>query len=245
MLWYTDFCVSMMISFAVIGVITYDRPWRYFSRFLLSWSIALLLRITTVATTSVPDPRLDCEFITGNPFTSADLSSKTYTIVDAVYSGHTTVYATCFMSLVSFHRRNIYGRLFAFVAFCLALSGSIIIVANRAHYTIDVLIAWYISAGSWYFVGYFWNLHVTRKGRFLSIEFPLGVGRHHLDDSEDLVNRRLFNLGLDKNGKPFDYSTLLSDSDKQASPSSTISVMARTIPDSTVSIIEHKDHQNQ
>ncbi|OMJ11949.1 Phosphatidylinositol:ceramide inositolphosphotransferase [Smittium culicis] len=235
MLWYTDFCVTLMIIFAVLNLLIYDRPWRYFCRFLLAWSIALILRITTVATTSVPDPRLDCEFITGNPFTSVAL----HRCGDAIYSGHSTVYAICFMSLVSFSPRNIYGRIATILVGGFALSGSIIIVANRAHYTIDVLIAWYISIGSWYFVGYFWYWHVTKKGRFTSIEFPFGIGKHHVNDSELTVQNRLISLGLDSDGNRVDYANIISNFNHEKNKHNQGSPSAESSADRTVSIINH------
>ncbi|PVU96088.1 hypothetical protein BB561_001404 [Smittium simulii] len=118
LLWYTDFSVNMMIGLAVINLLFYPRPWRFFARFLLSWTIALILRITTVATTSVPDPRLDCEFVTGNVFTSVSL----HRCGDAIYSGHTIVYATCFMTFVSFSPDNWAGRIGKLIAFCRLLA---------------------------------------------------------------------------------------------------------------------------
>ncbi|PVU98360.1 hypothetical protein BB559_001643 [Furculomyces boomerangus] len=214
MLWFTDLCVTVMIVLAVFNFLIYDRPWRFLSRFLLSWSVALVLRITTVATTSVPDPRLDCEFITGNVFTSVSL----HRCGDAVYSGHTTVYAICFLTWFSFAPKNLFGRISTFLIGCLAIAGSVIIIANRAHYTIDVLLAWYISVGAWYSVAWVWFWQITKKGRLLALEFPLGVGRKHMSDSDNIVLDRLYHLGLDKKGNHVKYSSLLADKHFEMSP---------------------------
>lgn len=45
--------------------------------------------------------------------------------------------------------------------------GAAIIIANRAHYTIDVLIAIYIGIGVWYVFGYFWNERVVKPGIYM------------------------------------------------------------------------------
>ncbi|KAJ1673271.1 hypothetical protein EV182_005564 [Spiromyces aspiralis] len=204
-LWLTDLFDILMFIPTILLIICHQRPWRVISRTLLSWALASLIRITTVAITSVPDPRPDCEYVVGNVFTHFTL----HRCGDAIYSGHTLIYIICGMVWASFSPRRWPWRLACFLVWCGAIAGSLIVLGNRAHYSIDVLLAWYIASGSWYVVAWFWYWQVTKKGRLLKIEFPMGVGRHSERDSNDLVHRRRLELGLDENGKPFDVTQLL------------------------------------
>ncbi|KAJ1901649.1 hypothetical protein LPJ66_000617 [Kickxella alabastrina] len=199
-LWMTDmFDVLMFIPTGAL-VIWHERPWRVVSRLLLAWGLAALIKITTMAITSVPDPRPTCEYVVGNVFTTFTM----HRCGDAIYSGHTLIFVICAMVWSSFAPRNWIGRLLTAFAWALCLAGSLIVIANRAHYTIDVLLAWYIGPGAWYTVAWFWYWHVTRKGRLLKIEFPVEVGRHKNADSDELCQRRRMELGLLPDGTPFD-----------------------------------------
>ncbi|KAJ2114477.1 hypothetical protein GGH17_006250, partial [Coemansia sp. RSA 788] len=112
---------------------------------------------------------------------------------------------------------NIVGRVLTTCAWALCVAGSLIVIANRAHYTIDVLLAWYIAPGAWYTVAWFWYWQVTKKGRLLRIEFPVEVGRHRDADSREMCQRRRVQLGLTSDGVPYDpvamYLNALQDSE--------------------------------
>ncbi|KAJ1916625.1 hypothetical protein H4219_003690 [Mycoemilia scoparia] len=204
-LWLTDLFDILMFIPTVLLIITHPRPWRVISRTLLAWGLASLVRITTVAITSVPDPRPGCEYVEGNVFTHFTL----HRCGDAIYSGHTLIYIICGMVWASFSPRKWLWRGVCFLIWCGAIAGSVIVLANRAHYSIDVLLAWYIGCGCWYLVAWFWYWQVTKKGRLLLIEFPMGVGRHRESDTENMVRKRRLEIGLDENGKPFDVAKLL------------------------------------
>ncbi|OMH80237.1 Phosphatidylinositol:ceramide inositolphosphotransferase [Zancudomyces culisetae] len=189
----TDAFVTLTIVISVLLLLVYERPYRFLGRFLLAWGLSLLLRITTIGTTSLPDPRSTCEYITGNIFTEVAL----HRCGDLIFSGHTIIYATNFMACFSFSPRNILGKIITLLVFGVAISGSIIVLANRAHYTVDVLLAWYISIGSWYIVAWVWYWQITVKKRFLIIEYPMGLGRHRSSEKDAIVQRRIKRLELD------------------------------------------------
>lgn len=199
-LWMTDMFDALIFFPTVLLVLSHQRPWRVVSRLLLAWGMASLIRITTVAITSVPDPRPTCEYVTGNVFTTFAL----HRCGDAIYSGHTLIFVICSMAWASFAPKNWLGRGLTACAFALSIAGSLIIIANRSHYTIDVLLAWYIAPGAWYTVAWFWYWHITKKGRLLRIEFPVEVGRHRDEDSEEMCLRRRLELGLLPDGTPYD-----------------------------------------
>ncbi|KAJ2449589.1 hypothetical protein GGI03_007070 [Coemansia sp. RSA 2337] len=196
----TDMFDALMFVPTAALIITHDRPWRVVSRLLLSWGLASIIRITTVAITSVPDPRPSCEYAHGNVFSTFTL----HRCGDAIYSGHTLIFVVCSLVWSSFAPRNWLGRILTAFVYGLAIAGSLIVIANRAHYTIDVLLAWYIAPGAWYIVAWFWFWHVTKKGRLLKIEFPVEVGRHRDSDSEEKCQRRRVELGLMPDGTPYD-----------------------------------------
>lgn len=45
-------------------------------------------------------------------------------------------------------------------------AGILAIIGNRAHYTVDVLVALYTVAGIWWSHAHFWQRHVTGTARF-------------------------------------------------------------------------------
>ncbi|KAJ2086379.1 hypothetical protein IW138_005750 [Coemansia sp. RSA 986] len=200
MLWMTDLFDALMFVPTALLVISHERPWRVVSRMGLAWALASVIRVTTVAITSVPDPRPTCKYALGNPFTSFAM----HRCGDAIYSGHTLIFVMCAMAWASFAPKTILGRSLLSFIWALSIAGSLIVIANRAHYTIDVLLAWYIAPGAWYTVAWFWYWHVTKKGRLLRIEFPAEVGRHRDKDSSDLCLRRRIELGLMPDGSPYD-----------------------------------------
>ncbi|KAJ1720945.1 hypothetical protein LPJ53_004469 [Coemansia erecta] len=204
MLWLTDMFDALMFVPTVLLVLSHERPWRVVSRLLLAWGLASLIRITTVAITSVPDPRPTCEYATGNVFTTFTL----HRCGDAIYSGHTLIFVICAMVWTSFAPKNLVGRGLTTFVWALCIAGSLIVIANRAHYTIDVILAWYIAPGSWYTVAWFWYWHITKKGRLLRIEFPVEVGRHRDSDLPEKCQRRRVELGLMPDGTPYDPVTL-------------------------------------
>ncbi|KAJ2537506.1 hypothetical protein EV175_006701 [Coemansia sp. RSA 1933] len=200
LLWMTDLFDALMFAPTALLVLSHERPWRVVCRLGLAWTLASVIRVTTVAITSVPDPRPTCKYALGNAFTSFAM----HRCGDAIYSGHTLIFVMCAMAWASFAPKTVLGRSLMTFVWGLCIAGSLIVIANRAHYTIDVLLAWYIAPGAWYTVAWFWYWHVTRKGRLLRIEFPAEVGRHRDEDSADLCLRRRLELGLKPDGSPYD-----------------------------------------
>ncbi|KAJ2778334.1 hypothetical protein H4R18_004665 [Coemansia javaensis] len=207
LLWMTDMFDALLFVPTALLVVAHERPWRVVSRLLLAWTLASLIRITTVAITSLPDPRATCEYARGSVFTTFTL----HRCGDAIYSGHTLIFVVCAMTWASFAPRTAAGRALTAAAWALCVAGSLVVIANRAHYTIDVLLAWYIAPGAWHTVAWFWYWHVTRKGRLLRIEFPVEVGRHRDADSPALCQRRRVHLGLAQDGTPYDAVALYLD----------------------------------
>jgi hypothetical protein len=128
------------------------------------------MRITTVAITSFPDPREGCERIDGSAFSQVTL----HRCGDAMFSGHTMIFVLGALIWTSFGPLNWIGLTITFLTWCCAIAGGIIIIANRAHYTVDVLVALYVTVGAWYFVQWWWHQLIVLPNRLVSLRFPHG-----------------------------------------------------------------------
>ncbi|RKP10520.1 PAP2 superfamily C-terminal-domain-containing protein [Thamnocephalis sphaerospora] len=169
-LYLTDVFDFVIIIPAVIYILLHRTPLSCAVQSLTTCSIGCILRITTVAITSFPDPRLDCERIEGDPFASVSL----HRCGDAMFSGHTMIFVLGALMWTSFSPLNWAGRIATFLTWCCAIAGGIIIIANRAHYTVDVLVAFYVTVGAWYFVQWWWHHWLVVPNRLVSLRFPHG-----------------------------------------------------------------------
>jgi hypothetical protein len=60
-----------------------------------------------------------------------------------------------------------------------ALTGFWAIIANRSHYTVDVIVAIYISIGVWFTVSYLEEIYILRKIRLLDLTDPNAFYKAH------------------------------------------------------------------
>ena len=117
-------------SRVVLGLLT---------EFMLLHAACLILRATTVATTTLPAPSPLCRGATKPP----DVGWFLFPVGcnDAMFSGHTCLYSICLVmwvcSYVPIWAKAAWGLWFAVCVFASA--------ALRDHYTIDVLVAMYIA----------------------------------------------------------------------------------------------------
>lgn len=91
---------------------------------------------------------------------------------DCIFSGHAVV-LTLF-SLYYFWKSDNedHCMLFRILKRCswfVSLIGMFLILANRSHYTVDILLAVYVSAGVWWSYAYWWKTFIIDKGRLKAI----------------------------------------------------------------------------
>lgn len=157
----------------------YSRPGQYRKNVLFSQFDRSDLRLrdrTTVATTSFPDPRIGCEQQTNNEiFTEVVL----HRCGDNMFSGHTAIYAvvvliyaTYFNSAFRQQLSPLFRALVVFIVWGLGIGASLLIILNRSHYTIDVLVAWYVSTGVWFVQLWWWTRYAVRYKSLQIIIFP-------------------------------------------------------------------------
>jgi len=169
-----DFILIGILLFYVLHLPT---PLLVISQAMILNTMTNLLRITTVASTSFPDPRKGCERITGNPFTSVSL----HRCGDDMFSGHSAIYAAVAVVFFTYGRNvahspaaRIVHLAIRLVVLAGAIAGSLVVLSNRTHYTIDVLIAWYITIGAWYVQLWWWEKVGSRIKSLDRLRWPQG-----------------------------------------------------------------------
>ncbi|KAF9381649.1 hypothetical protein CPB97_007637 [Podila verticillata] len=211
MLWLTDLADALLFVPTVIMIATHYRPLYLFCKVLLTWALCNVMRITTIAITSFPDPRDGCVHSVGEFFTTFTL----HRCGDCMFSGHTVIFVISALVWTS-HGYHRFSRRFrwlgvlclAFV-WCLCIASAIVVIANRAHYTVDVLVAFYIAGGNFYIWTYVFDHYIEGRGRLRDLTHPWGDGpdpRTHIQERE---KRRQKELAIDPEKADMVRSTLI------------------------------------
>ncbi|KAF9029290.1 sphingomyelin synthase [Haplosporangium bisporale] len=189
LLWLTDLADALLFAPTVLLVLTHYRPLYLLCKVLLTWALCNLMRITTVAITSFPDPRAGCQHTVGEFFTTFQL----HRCGDCMFSGHTIIFVISALVWTShgYHRFPRRYRWLAWICmlfvWALCIGSAFIVIANRAHYTVDVLVAFYIAGGNWYILTYLFDRYIEDKGRLRDMTHPWGSGpdpRPHAQERE-------------------------------------------------------------
>ncbi|KAF9569245.1 hypothetical protein EC968_002615 [Mortierella alpina] len=177
-LWLTDVADMLLFIPTIILVLTHYRPLYLLCKVLLIWSLCNLMRITTVAITSYPDPREGCDRSMREFFTTFTL----HRCGDCMFSGHTVIFVISALIWTS-HGYHRFPRRFRWLAisciifvWCLCIGSALVVIANRAHYTSDVLVAFYVAAGNFYLWTYVLDKYIEGKGRLRDLTHPWGDG---------------------------------------------------------------------
>ncbi|KAF9926116.1 hypothetical protein FBU30_004260 [Linnemannia zychae] len=178
LLWLTDLADGLLFIPTVLLILTHYRPLYLLCKVLLTWSLCNIMRITTIAITSMPDPRDGCIHSFSEFFTTFSL----HRCGDCMFSGHTVIFVISALVWTShgYHRFPLrlrwLGILCLIFVWCLCIGSAIIVIANRAHYTADVLVAFYVAGGNFYAWTYILNHYVENKGRLRDLTHPWGEG---------------------------------------------------------------------
>lgn len=167
-LWLTDLFDALMFIPTVLLIIFSKRPIFLMNRALLTSLACNLMRMTTMTATSCIDPRENCQIVTTNIFTTFAL----HRCGDCMYSGHTIVFVICALVWNSYAPKNIFGYLARIFFWLLSVAGGLIIISNRAHYTSDILLAYYVCIGAWYTIGYAIRLFIVEYELFPNLVAP-------------------------------------------------------------------------
>ncbi|KAG0047478.1 hypothetical protein BGZ83_007470, partial [Gryganskiella cystojenkinii] len=201
LLWLTDLADALMFIPTVILVLTHYRPLYLLCKVLLTWALCNLMRITTIAITSFPDPRDGCVHSVGEFFSTFLL----HRCGDCMFSGHTVIFVISALVWTShgYHRFPKRYRWLAWICliivWALCFGSAIIVIANRAHYTVDVMVAFYVAGGNFYIWTYIFDHYIEEKGRLTDLTRPWGDGpdpRPHSQQRELKRQQRLQAKGL-------------------------------------------------
>ncbi|KAF9416026.1 hypothetical protein BGZ94_010329 [Podila epigama] len=186
-LWLTDLADAILFIPTVIMVATHYRPLYLLCKVLLTWALCNVMRITTIAITSFPDPREGCVHSVAEFFTTFSL----HRCGDCMFSGHTVIFVISALVWTShgyhrFPRRFRWlGILCVLFVWTLCIGSAIIVIANRAHYTVDVLVAFYVAGGNFYIWTYVFDRYIEGRGRLRDLTHPWGDGpdlRTHIQE---------------------------------------------------------------
>ncbi|KAG0360792.1 sphingomyelin synthase [Podila minutissima] len=210
LLWLTDLADALLFAPTILLVLTHYRPLYLLCKVLLTWALCNLMRITTVAITSFPDPRNGCQHTVGEFFTTFLL----HRCGDCMFSGHTVIFVISALVWTShgYHRFPRRYRWLAWVCmlfvWALCIGSAFIIIANRAHYTVDVLVAFYVAGGNWYLLTYLLDRYIEDKGKLRDLTHPWGSGpdpRPHARERAARRQRQLEASDPEKNGALEDH----------------------------------------
>lgn len=167
----TDAIDNILIFTSVAFMLLADQtPLLSIFKMLCCFTGAYTLRSITVALTSFPDPRLGCVRIEENFFTTFAV----HRCGDCMFSGHATVgtlFALYWLSVVPVKRDAVY-HLLRGVNWVAAAAEMLVIIANRAHYSVDVAVAIYTSIGVYFTFAYAWHIHITARSRLTDLTQP-------------------------------------------------------------------------
>ncbi|KAF9314240.1 sphingomyelin synthase [Podila horticola] len=205
LLWLTDLADVLLFAPTVLLVLTHYRPLYLLCKVLLTWALCNLMRITTVAITSFPDPRIGCQHTVGEFFTTFQL----HRCGDCMFSGHTVIFVISALVWTS-HGYHRFPRRYRWLAWlcmlfvwALCIGSAFIVIANRAHYTVDVLVAFYVAGGNWYTLTYLFDRYIEDKGKLRDLTHPWGSGpdpRPHAQEREARRQRQLEASDPEKTG---------------------------------------------
>ncbi|KAF9298828.1 hypothetical protein BGZ88_004061 [Linnemannia elongata] len=207
LLWLTDLADALLFVPTILLIATHYRPLYLLCKVLLVWSLCNIMRITTVAITSMPDPRDGCIRSLGEFFTSFSL----HRCGDCMFSGHTVIFVISALVWTShgYHRFPVrfrwLGILCLVFVWSLCIGSAIIVIANRAHYTSDVLVAFYVAGGNFYIWTYILDHYIEEKGRLKDLTHPWGEGlpdpRPHARKREEKKRQAVLDAEKEANAK--------------------------------------------
>ncbi|GJJ72405.1 hypothetical protein EMPS_04762 [Entomortierella parvispora] len=178
LLWLTDLADALMFIPTVILILTHYRPLYLLCKVLLTWTLCNVMRITTIAITSYPDPRDGCVHAVGEFFSTFLL----HRCGDCMFSGHTVIFVISALVWTShgYHRFPRRLRWLAWICmlfvWALCFGSALIVIANRAHYTVDVMVAFYVAGGNFYIWTYIFDHYIEDRGRLKDLTRPWGDG---------------------------------------------------------------------
>jgi len=141
----------MTLNLAALAALIFSAGWRnqkewwrslrIVTEVMLLQSFLMVLRSSTIWVTTVPAPSPLCRNSTADTLPQKGWFLTLIGCNDAIFSGHTVLYSITLMIFLTSHLPKVVKMLWIFYFFVCALASC----ATHDHYTIDVLVAIYIS----------------------------------------------------------------------------------------------------
>jgi hypothetical protein len=162
---FLDFLVLVMIYGTLIFVFTQHKRFRILMRYLVLHGTLMLMRSLLLLVTTFPDPYPGCQKIIPGTQTWRNISVQkvwndamrmltndpnSITCGDACPSGHTFIFILCALTWHSYFPSKKYFNFIKIIVWGIGISGCCLLVLTRMHYTIDILIASYLTITLWY-----------------------------------------------------------------------------------------------
>ncbi|KAI9599136.1 hypothetical protein BDF19DRAFT_410521 [Syncephalis fuscata] len=152
--WLPDFFVLSLLGMTVIGVLWFCPTWpaRQIVIRRLFWLTGslYLYRAMTISVTTLPPPR-PCNpvLITGTPVLDVIkngikmLTGDAISCTDNIFSGHTMILTSCALHWRIYVRR----KYIAYYVYLHVIAGIYTIIGTHMHYTVDIILAIFITYG--------------------------------------------------------------------------------------------------
>lgn len=162
-----DFFIALLLSATMLFILSRPQRATIARRFFTVYATLMLMRCVTIVVTSLPDALPICHTLTPGTQRFVDINIRAVilkairmvvplaghtpemTCGDMVFSGHSTILVICGLVWHTYHRRVDGFNLIKTGVWLLASCGLISILVVRLHYTIDVLLALFLTISVW------------------------------------------------------------------------------------------------
>lgn len=166
---YVDTMMNLFVAATMMCILFRRDAIKIYFRVFVCLSITYFLRMSLITITNLPSPNDDCIKIVRN-----FLTSFTYNRCgDLMFSGHTLMVSICVFTWHSYRILN--DKRLSMLACVMAwVTGVVIlllILVSRNHYTVDVLLGFYITGCVWIIYGFVWDNFLSKEPVFKNIIF--------------------------------------------------------------------------
>lgn len=145
------------------------NPKRYIilKRVCMVYGTLMLMRSVTLLVTSLPDPYLLCDLRTPGTYDWSDMpwlnvatdvigmfgpnDRESLTCGDLIFSGHTVLFVLCALVWHTYYKSFGVINPCKLLIWVLSVVGTVLLLVTRMHWTIDILLAYYVTVTLWNF----------------------------------------------------------------------------------------------
>ncbi|KAM0676979.1 hypothetical protein BDAP_002450 [Binucleata daphniae] len=117
--------------------------------------------MSTVSLTNLPTANTNCIKIAKNMFTTFNY----HRCGDMIFSGHTLIITICALTWSSYDLlvEPRISRIACMLVWLTTFTICFSIILTRNHYSIDVLLSFYVTGSVWIIYGYIWDKHLSKE----------------------------------------------------------------------------------